>query len=285
MNKKSSNEREVLGIPFFTGKHEKVLGKIKKRLESDENYPLVIVTPNPEQLVMADKMPEFKADLLKADVRIPDGFGLVVADRLKTFFGNHSWSIRERVTGIDIMSSATVAALRAGRHVFFLGGANGAGRRAKERIEALVANTEYRTLSFGQNANEKAQIDETLLSTFKGSISIEHENEAELNTSLIHIKKHETEILFVAYGAPWQERWVIKNREQLGKIGVKVVMVVGGSFDILAGITPRAPQIMQNLGLEWMWRLWLQPTRWRRQLNLLRFVWLVILDLLGIKKS
>ncbi len=82
-----------------------------------------------------------------------------------------------------------------------------------------------------------------------------------------------TDILFVAYGAPKQEKWVDKN---LSKIPVKVAMVVGGSFDYLSGQVNRAPSWMRQLRLEWLYRLIQQPWRIKRQLVLLKYLYSVI---------
>ncbi|MBN1967050.1 MAG: WecB/TagA/CpsF family glycosyltransferase, partial [Anaerolineae bacterium] len=81
------------------------------------------------------------------------------------------------------------------------------------------------------------------------------------------------DILFVAYGAPRQDDWIARNRERLN---VRVAMGVGGSFDFIAGVVPRAPRWMQQIGLEWLFRLIRQPWRWRRMLRLPRFIWAVL---------
>jgi N-acetylglucosaminyldiphosphoundecaprenol N-acetyl-beta-D-mannosaminyltransferase len=76
-------------------------------------------------------------------------------------------------------------------------------------------------------------------------------------------------LLLVAYGAPAQDKWIARNAARLG---VPVMMGVGGSLDFIAGVTARAPGWMQSLGLEWLHRLLRQPWRWRRMLALPRFV-------------
>lgn len=86
-------------------------------------------------------------------------------------------------------------------------------------------------------------------------------------------KASAVDILFVALGSPKQERWIY---EHLNELPVKVVMGVGGAFDMISGRTKRAPEFLQNIGLEWLWRLILQPWRIKRQVKLLRFVWLVL---------
>jgi len=77
----------------------------------------------------------------------------------------------------------------------------------------------------------------------------------------------------VAYGAPHQDVWIARNRDRLP---VAVAMGVGGTFDFIAGVVPRAPRWMRRLALEWLYRLVRQPWRWRRMLRLPRFVWAVL---------
>jgi N-acetylglucosaminyldiphosphoundecaprenol N-acetyl-beta-D-mannosaminyltransferase len=78
------------------------------------------------------------------------------------------------------------------------------------------------------------------------------------------------QILFVAYGAPIQDRWIARN---LDRLEVPVCIGVGGSFDYIAGVRSRAPLWLRRLGLEWLHRLITQPWRWRRMLALPRFAW------------
>jgi N-acetylglucosaminyldiphosphoundecaprenol N-acetyl-beta-D-mannosaminyltransferase len=75
-------------------------------------------------------------------------------------------------------------------------------------------------------------------------------------------------VLFVAYGAPAQERWIARNRNVLGDV---VAIGVGGALDFMAGRMPRAPLWMRERGIEWLYRLWRQPWRWRRMVALPRF--------------
>ncbi|MBU4098660.1 WecB/TagA/CpsF family glycosyltransferase, partial [Patescibacteria group bacterium] len=81
------------------------------------------------------------------------------------------------------------------------------------------------------------------------------------------------DILFVAFGHPKQEEWIYENLEHLP---VKVAMGVGGAFDYISGRVERAPFMIRAMGMEWLYRLIKEPWRWRRQLALGRFVWLVV---------
>lgn len=81
------------------------------------------------------------------------------------------------------------------------------------------------------------------------------------------------DILFVALGFPKQEKWIYEN---LPRIPVRVAMAVGGSFDYISGQVPRAPLFIRTIGLEWLFRLMVQPWRLARQLVLLEFILLVL---------
>lgn len=87
------------------------------------------------------------------------------------------------------------------------------------------------------------------------------------------LKNQKVDILFVAFGSPKQEIWIFEN---LQKLPAKVVVGVGGAFDFISGKVRRAPLLMRNLGLEWLFRLIIQPWRIKRQLRLIQFIFLVL---------
>lgn len=95
----------------------------------------------------------------------------------------------------------------------------------------------------------------------------------------IKVKKS-ADILFLALGSPKQEKWIYEN---LPKIDVKVAIGVGGAFDFISGQVRRAPKWMRKIGLEWLFRLIIQPWRWKRQLSLIKFVLLVIKEKLLVR--
>ena len=93
---------------------------------------------------------------------------------------------------------------------------------------------------------------------------------------LAKIKAGETDVLYVAFGAPNQDKWIARNKEQL--LPVRLAIGVGGSLDFITGRAVRAPQWMQSLGLEWLHRLIKEPWRWRRMLVLPKFMFLALLQ-------
>ena len=87
------------------------------------------------------------------------------------------------------------------------------------------------------------------------------------------LKDKKVDILFVAFGSPKQEIWIADN---LRTLPAKVVVGVGGAFDFLSGKVTRAPLILRGLGLEWLFRLVIQPWRIKRQLSLIKFAFLIL---------
>ena len=85
---------------------------------------------------------------------------------------------------------------------------------------------------------------------------------------------------FVGLGFPRQEYWL---HEHLKETGCGAGVGIGGSFDVVSGRIERAPAIVRRFGLEWLYRLFKEPHRWRRQLALPYFVWLVALDEIGLR--
>jgi N-acetylglucosaminyldiphosphoundecaprenol N-acetyl-beta-D-mannosaminyltransferase len=83
------------------------------------------------------------------------------------------------------------------------------------------------------------------------------------------IKKSRADVVYVAYGAPKQEKWLAAN---LSNTGCKIGIGVGGTFDFIAGIKPRAPIWIQKLGFEWLYRLAIEPKRIIRQMAIPNFI-------------
>jgi N-acetylglucosaminyldiphosphoundecaprenol N-acetyl-beta-D-mannosaminyltransferase len=162
--------------------------------------------------------------------------------------GRQGVHLRERVGGSDLIWSLSAQAAALGQRVFLLGGAEGVAAAAAARLQR-----EYPGLFIAGTAS--------------GSPAAEDEGRI-----VDLIRRSRADMLFVAFGAPQQELWIARN---LRATGVSVAMGVGGSLDYLAGAAHRAPGWMRDRGMEWLWRLLLQPRRWRRVLALPRFAWLI----------
>ncbi|RPF47218.1 N-acetylmannosaminyltransferase [Thermodesulfitimonas autotrophica] len=202
-----------------------------------------VVTLNPEYLYRAQREPDLLAIAREASLVTADGVGIVWAASV------HGYSLPERVTGIDLLVALCDRAAAEGWRVFFLGGQPGVAAAAASRLKA-----EYPGLMIAGEHHGYFTADEEAMVLEK-------------------IKAAAPQLLFVGLGAPKQERWIYKYRQQLGNV---VAMGVGGSFDVLSGRTKRAPAWMQRWGLEWLGRLFYEPHRWRRMLVLPRFALLVL---------
>jgi N-acetylglucosaminyldiphosphoundecaprenol N-acetyl-beta-D-mannosaminyltransferase len=127
--------------------------------------------------------------------------------------------------------------------IFLLGGKRGVAEKVKEKLSAKVIDTEH-----GYQNLDKV---------------IEKINKAKPN------------ILLVGLGSPKQEKWIYKNLKKMPN--VKVAVGVGGAFDFISGQVKRAPKFLQKIGLEWLWRLILQPRRAKRIYNgVVKLGWLVL---------
>jgi N-acetylglucosaminyldiphosphoundecaprenol N-acetyl-beta-D-mannosaminyltransferase len=228
----------ILGVPVHNLTYDEALARIGGMVEAGR--PHQIATVNPEFLVVARRHAEFRRALLEADLALADGVGLQLAAALqgRRFTG--------RVPGSELVYRLLPVAAARGWRLFFLGAAPGVAARA-----AGAARARYRELQIADPTPEGAA------------------------AALDHIRAARPDILLVAYGAPTQDLWIARHGAQAG---VPVMMGVGGTLDFLAGVTPRPPRIYHRLGLEWLYRLWQQPWRWRRQMRLPLFVLLVLLE-------
>ena len=147
--------------------------------------------------------------------------------------------LKQRVTGVDFVESLCKYISKRPITAAFLGGGPRVAEKACECLQKKYSG--LKTAWFSQEPND----------------------------SLLY---KSTDILFVAFGSPKQEEWIAKN---LDKIPAKVVIGVGGAFDFISGNVRRAPKFIRSLGLEWLFRLLIQPWRIKRQLSLIKFVYLI----------
>lgn len=196
-----------------------------------------IVTPNPEMIVAAQKDEAFKQALNGADLSIPDGVGLKLSGKVKNTFA-----------GVDFMEELVKLAAEKGFTTSFLGGREGV---AKKCAQCLKKKYPKLKIIFAVSGGEVGKD-----GVMKGE----------------GLKLPPADILFVAFGHQKQEKWIALNFD---KIPAHVIMGVGGSFDEIAGIVPRTPVWLHKLGLKWLIRLILQPWRIKRQLALIKYLWLL----------
>jgi N-acetylglucosaminyldiphosphoundecaprenol N-acetyl-beta-D-mannosaminyltransferase len=154
------------------------------------------------------------------------------------------------VSGSDLVVRLAELSHQKGYRIYFLGAGEGVAEKTIEKLRMRYPNLQVAGAYAGSPRQE--------------------ENEAIVQ----RILPTRPDILLVAYGAPKQDKWIARN---LAQLNVPVCVGVGGSFDFIAGVTKRAPVWIQNLHLEWLHRLVMQPWRWRRIWNaVVVFSWLVL---------
>lgn len=204
-----------------------------------------IATVNPEFIVAARRNPEFSKILGDSDLNVPDGANLVRAARFLR------QPLRERVGGRDLILKLAEKGASREWAFFLLGGRENAGILAAQNL---------------QNRFPKLKI----VGSFEGSPAEQFDNDL-----VSRVNESGADILLVAYGAPKQDLWIGRNKMELSS---RAAIGVGGALDSIAGKVPIAPMWMQRAGLEWLFRLYTEPWRWRRQLALAEFVRLTLLE-------
>ncbi len=216
-----------------------------------------VYTPNVSHLLRLQWDKDFYQVYQQADFRICDSQILLIASR---FLGN---PIREKISGSD-MFPAFYQHFRNDKSVeiFLLGAAEGVGERARQRINHKV----------GRNM---------VVDSYSPPFGFEADEE-EGERIIARINRSKATTLAVGLGAPKQEKWIHANRHRLPH--VKVFLAIGATIDFEAGQLQRSPKWMSDAGLEWVYRILMEPKRlWKRYFNdVLPFVWLMGSEWLGL---
>jgi len=248
---------KILNVNITNETEKNILEYLFERIKKGTEKTFII-TPNPEILIYANSHLDYQDKLNSANIALPDGVGLFFASGL---LGE---PLKERITGVDFIEKLCQEAQKKPLSMGFLGGKDGVAVRA---INCLLKKYPWLDIVFvGEEWSEKGfMINDLRFKKEKDSKKFINHKSYLLNQSI--------DILFVAYGFPKQEEWIYEN---LPKIPVKAAIGVGGAFDYLSGNVQRAPYIIRFLGFEWLFRLIVQPWRWKRQLALLEFISFVL---------
>lgn len=185
-----------------------------------------VVTVNVDQALNAHDDDEVGAAFRSADMRLADGFPVVLLSR------TIGQALPGRVTGADLLPAVCARAARSGHRIALVGGAPGVPEEAVRRLTAAhpgltVVAALSPPLGFEQDAAEDARVVQALVDA-------------------------RPDVVFVCLGSPKQELWIARRRDRLPQ---GVYLGVGAAVDFAAGHVPRAPQLAQQTGLEWLWRL------------------------------
>jgi N-acetylglucosaminyldiphosphoundecaprenol N-acetyl-beta-D-mannosaminyltransferase len=225
---------------------DEVLARIEDFIAEDRPHQLVTI--NPEFVMAAQTDAEFRRIINTSALALPDGMGVWWASR------HMGRPLPERIPGVDLVERLAGLSAEQGYRLSFLGAMPGVADKAVGVLRARYPGL-------------------VVAGSYAGSPRLEEEE-----AIVARVRAASPHILLVAYGAPAQDRWIARNLERLK---VPVCIGVGGSFDYIAGVRPRAPGWLRRLGLEWLHRLITQPWRWRRMLVLPRFAWRVLWSIYG----
>ena len=233
---------KILDVPVHPLTMGEAVSVLEESITSGEQA--FVVTANAEIIMMCQEDAGYKKIVSQdAQLVLPDGAGAVWAGR---YLG---YKVPERVAGFDLYCQLLDKAAQKGYKAFFFGGSPGIAEAAKAKSEELYPGVQVVGCRNGYFKEEESQaiIDE--------------------------INASGADMLFAALGAPKQEKWLVRYREQLKP---KILMGIGGSFDVFAGKMERAPKWMQDASLEWLFRLYKQPSRFMRMMALPKFVLKVV---------
>lgn len=214
-------KEKIFDIPIDNISMVEALKIAKKMLENSKQHK--IFTLNSEILLLGKKDKNYKKILQSAELALPDGIGPIWLGWI------FNMPFKERVAGVDFMEKLTELAEQAGKSIFLLGGRNSVAEKTATALKAKFPN--LKIVGFLEDQGQWKNCKEI----FK------------------------TDILFVALGAPKQETWIHDNLSKLPN--VKIAIGVGGAFDFISGKIPRAPKLLREIGLEWMWRLMMEPKK------------------------
>lgn len=221
---------QILGIKLSDLNYQKLLAEIKIGLNKGEKK--YIVTPNPEIILKSLSDSELKDIINQADFSLADGVGLKIAGWLK---GKKI----TRVTGADLSF----------------------------KLLSLAHKNNYKIaiVIWEKGLSDIAEVNKSLEKKYPRLkfLTIAHPRQNFLtNEAILKINSFSPDILFVSLGFPEQEKIISKSSFSLPS--VKLALGVGGTFDFLTGKNKRAPKILRYIGLEWLWRLIIQPNRIKR---------------------
>ncbi len=264
----------VLGVKIdnisFADAEERLISLVESKQHS------IISTPNTEFIIRAQTDKEFLEILnTESQLNLPDSYGVLWAARFLTlpapkntylkyiivpiywllslmflpaFSRFYHQPLQEKISGSDFIWSVAKVAAENKYRIFLFGGAATVAERAALKLQTDVYDLRIAGVDEGDLSKPISEIIEA-------------------------INHSRADILLVCLGSPVQERWLVEN---LHKTCCKVGIGLGGTFDFVAKIVPRAPRWMQKSGLEWLYRLFVEPKRLRRQLALPKLAWLTL---------
>ncbi|MBO5369162.1 MAG: WecB/TagA/CpsF family glycosyltransferase [Clostridia bacterium] len=238
-----SDKVNILGVKVDKVNIDQASDKIIEFIKNGEKGKCVF-TPNSEIIMMAYRDKDFCDLLNSSDILTADGIGVVYASRIVKN------PIAERAAGYDIACLTLQKLSDIGGTLYLFGSKPGVAEEAGKNITAKYPGVKIVGYSDGYFDGTKEK------------------------TIINNIKKCSPDLLFVCLGAPKQEKWINEHKAELN---AGVSLGIGGSLDVFAGTVKRAPEFYTKHGIEWLYRLVKQPSRFVRMLDLPRFGFKVLL--------
>lgn len=226
-----SERIKILGVEIDSLTIEEFGDKTEELIKNSDKTCKIIVAPNTEFIMCAQKDEEFFNILKQAELATPDSIGVIIGAKLQ------KKEFKQRIPGQAYFREIIKRSNEKGISVYILGG-------KEDVLEKAIFNLkkEFPTVN--------------IIGYHEGYF--EKDSEEEVINEINRLKPN---VLFVAMGAPKQEKWIYKNRD---KLQVDVAAGQGGTLDFEAGRIKRAPMWIQKIGMEWFWRLLRQPSRIKR---------------------
>ncbi|HET9781676.1 MAG TPA: WecB/TagA/CpsF family glycosyltransferase [Candidatus Dormibacteraeota bacterium] len=243
----------VLGVGVSAINMDQALAELAEWIMTQRRDYVCVCTVH--SVMDCQRHSELKRIFNAAGMVTPDGMPLV-------WIGRSLYPHVTRVYGPDLMLAELEGSLRTGHRHFFYGGAPGVGKKLAEQMQARFSGLEI----VGVMEPPFASLDELCTP----------EAAAVINAA-------QADVVWVGVGSPKQERWMARMRPMLD---APVLIGVGAAFDFHSGSVRQAPRWMQQSGLEWLFRLAVDPRRlWRRYvIDNPWFLWSVLMQRLGLRR-
>ena len=226
-----SDAVNLLDLQFQNLRMKDAVTNLQQRIETGTKTQVSFVNPDCFNKIFSDK--DYYSVLQNSDLLFPDGIGVNIACKIL------NTPLNENINGTDMLPFLCQMAEKNNFSIFLLGGKPGIPDKVSKNLTQKFKDLDiagFHDGYFDRTREEGYVIDE--------------------------INQSKADILLVAFGAPFQEKWISDHKNQLN---CKIMMGVGGLFDFFSGNIPRAPKWMREMGLEWIFRLLQEPKRmWRR---------------------
>ena len=229
-------KKQVMTIAFDNITMEEAVGTAMGHIAARSRCR--VVTPNAEFALEAKKNPRFLNILNTSQLVLADGISVVLASKI---IGD---PMQGRVTGVGVAQALAAAMAKEGKSLYLLGAKPGVAEQAAEKLVQTYPGLKIAGTHDGYFKEEGPVVEA--------------------------INGAKPDALLVCLGAPKQE-YFMENHD--AELEVPVMAGLGGSMDVLAGNVQRAPEFFQKYGLEWLYRLYKEPQRWKRMIKLPLYLW------------